>query len=110
MLHERQLVITGDPEGAIDFFDGTGRQVGGPRPDAGMTQGGSPDGAAPLGSMLSADDGRLLAAMGARGGWSVDDLCEATGLPPQAVGATLIFFELAGRVRCDLAGRYRAVH
>jgi hypothetical protein len=27
MLHERQLVISGDPEGAIDFFDGAGRRL-----------------------------------------------------------------------------------
>jgi predicted Rossmann fold nucleotide-binding protein DprA/Smf involved in DNA uptake len=60
--------------------------------------------------MLSGEGCRLLATMGARGGWSVDALCEATGLPPATVGSTLIFCELAGRVRCDDAGRYQAVH
>ena len=60
--------------------------------------------------MVSDEGRRVLAAMGARGGWSVDDLCEATGLPPGTVGGTLIFCELAGQVRCDLAGRYQALH
>jgi hypothetical protein len=107
MLHERQLVITGDPEGAIDFFDAAGRKLAQPGGHDALTQGGSSSGAAP---MLSDDGGRLLATMGARGGWSADDLCEATGLPARTVASTLIFCELAGRVRRDDAGRYQAVH
>jgi predicted Rossmann fold nucleotide-binding protein DprA/Smf involved in DNA uptake len=59
--------------------------------------------------MLCGDEGRVRAVMGARGGWSVDDQCVATGLSAGTVAATLIICELAGRVRCDDAGRYRAV-
>jgi hypothetical protein len=108
MLHERQLVITGDPEGAIDFFDGAGRRLADARrAEGGVTHSGSSGDAAP---MLSGEGRRLLATMGARGGWSADDLCEATGLPAGTVGSTLIFCELAGQVRRDEAGRYQAVH
>jgi predicted Rossmann fold nucleotide-binding protein DprA/Smf involved in DNA uptake len=59
--------------------------------------------------MVSDEGRRMLATMGARGGWSPDDLCEATGLPPATVGSTLIFCELAGQVRRDEAGRYHAL-
>jgi hypothetical protein len=108
MLHERQLVITGDPEGAIDFFDGAGRRLADAgRAGGGVTHSGSSGDAGP---MLSDEARRLLATMGARGGWSMDDLCEATGLPPATVGSSLIFCELAGQVRCDAAGRYEALH
>jgi hypothetical protein len=108
MLHERQLVITGDPEGAIDFFDGAGRRLADARgAEDGVTHSGSSGDAAP---MLSGEGRRLLATMGARGGWSADDLCEATGLPAATVGSTLIFCELAGQVRRDGAGRYQALH
>jgi predicted Rossmann fold nucleotide-binding protein DprA/Smf involved in DNA uptake len=108
MLHERQLVITGDPEGAIEFFDGAGRRLADAgRPEGAVTHCGSSGDAAP---MVSAEARRVLATMGARGGWSSDDLCEATGLPAATVGSTLIFCELAGQVRRDEAGRYQAVH
>jgi predicted Rossmann fold nucleotide-binding protein DprA/Smf involved in DNA uptake len=107
MLHERQLVITGDPEGAIDFFDGAGRQLADARATDGVTHSGSSGDAAP---MVSGEGRRLLATMGARGGWSADDLCEATGLPAATVASTLIFCELAGQVRRDEAGRYQALH
>jgi hypothetical protein len=107
MLHERQLVITGDPEGAIDFFDGAGRRLADARGADDATHSGSSGGAAP---MVSDEGRRLLATMGARGGWSADDLCEATGLPAATVGSTLLFCELAGQVRRDDAGRYRALH
>ena len=72
-----------------------------------MTHSGSSGDAAP---MLSGEERRLLATMGARGGWSADDLCEATGLSAATVGSTLIFCELAGQVRRDEAGRYQALH
>jgi predicted Rossmann fold nucleotide-binding protein DprA/Smf involved in DNA uptake len=108
MLHERQLVITGDPEGAIEFFDRAGRRLADAgRAEGGVTHCGSSGDAAP---MVPGEGRRLLATMGARGGWSVDDLCEATGLPAATVGSTLIFCELAGQVRCDAAGRYQALH
>jgi hypothetical protein len=96
MLHERRLVITGDAEGAIDFRDGSGRPLVDPLE---TTHSGSCDG----------NGVRVLAAMGARGGWHVDALCEATGLPAGAVSAALVVFEISGRVRCDLSGLYRAV-
>jgi predicted Rossmann fold nucleotide-binding protein DprA/Smf involved in DNA uptake len=108
MLHERQLVITGDPEGAIDFFDGAGRRLADARGvEGGVPHSGSSGHAAP---MLSGEGRRVLAAMGARGGWTADALCEATGLPAATVGSTLIFCELAGQVRRDDAGRYQALH
>jgi predicted Rossmann fold nucleotide-binding protein DprA/Smf involved in DNA uptake len=103
-----QTAGTGDPEGAIEFFDGAGRRLADAgRAEGGVTHSGSSGDAAP---MVSDEGRRVLATMGARGGWSADDLCEATGLPAATVGATLIFCELAGQVRCDAAGRYQAVH
>jgi hypothetical protein len=108
MLHERQLVIAGDPEGAIDFFDGAGRRLADAgRAEGGVTHSGSSEEA---GAMLPGEGRRVLATMGARGGWSIDELCAATGLPPGTVAGTLIECELAGRACCDAAGRYQALH
>jgi hypothetical protein len=105
MLHEGNLVITGDPEAAIDFHDGAGAKLIDPLAATkhdGVTQPGA--------SGFRAPDGhRLLSTMGNRGGWTVDDLCEATKLPPATVTSTLLLFELGGQVCADLAGRYRAL-
>ncbi|MBI4704675.1 MAG: hypothetical protein HY744_26530 [Deltaproteobacteria bacterium] len=63
-----------------------------------MTQGGSWPGA------LSAEPSAVLGAMGGRGGWHTDALCQATGLPAGAVSAALLELELGGQARRTACG------
>ncbi|MBI4701317.1 MAG: HNH endonuclease [Deltaproteobacteria bacterium] len=102
LLHEDRLRIEGDADGELRFYDATGALIGdalaggaGPMP---MTQCGSWAGE------LSAEGGAVLRAMGGRGGWHVDDVCQATGLPASAVSAVLLELELGGRVRSTAYG------
>jgi hypothetical protein len=108
MLHEGNIVISGDAEAGPEFHDGQGRRLVDPlaptQSHRNVTQAGAPGVAAP-----DAEGRRLLLAMGNRGGWTVDDLCEVTKLPPATVTSTLLMFELGGQVSSDPAGRYRAL-
>ena len=102
MLHEGALVIAGDPEDAIDFRNAAGAPIVDPlapsrNHTAAATQCGSSRGS------------ELLAVMGKRGGWNVDMLCDATGLPAADVATALTVFELEGRLARDAAQRYRLV-
>ncbi|MBI4704607.1 MAG: hypothetical protein HY744_26180 [Deltaproteobacteria bacterium] len=95
LLHEGKLRIEGDADGELRFYDAAGVLLvdplaGGAGP---MTQGGSWPGA------LSAEASAVLGAMGGRGGWHTDGLCQATGLPAGAVSAALLELELGGQVR-----------
>jgi len=57
----------------------------------------------------SAEAERVLAAMGRRGGWHVDRLCEQTGLGAGPVASGLMELVLAGRVRQEGWGLYSPV-
>lgn len=50
----------------------------------------------------------VLGAMGERGGWHVDALCEATGLPAAAVSCALLEIELGGQARRTAYGHETA--
>jgi DprA winged helix domain len=65
------------------------------------TQGGSPNGDAP-----TTHQTKLLAALGRRGGWTPDALCEATGLRIQDAQVALTYLTLAGRIAQDAGGRF----
>ena len=55
---------------------------------------------------LSPTSAELVAHMGNRGGWNVDALCKAIGLPANA--GALMMLELAGTVRRDVCGDFVA--
>ncbi|MBI4703922.1 MAG: hypothetical protein HY744_22665, partial [Deltaproteobacteria bacterium] len=57
---------------------------------------------------LSAEAAGVLRAMGGRGGWHPDGLCEASGLSVSAVSGGLLELELGGRARRTSYG-YEAV-
>jgi len=56
------------------------------------TQGGSPPIDYP---------GIVLETMGRRGGWTLDELIEKTGLSAHLVGAGVVNLEMSRRIRCD---------
>ena len=68
-----------------------------------MTHSGSCDG------IIDCEGERILALMGNRGGWHVDDLCDASGLSAAAVCAALVMCEIAGQVGVDPNGRYSSI-
>jgi predicted Rossmann fold nucleotide-binding protein DprA/Smf involved in DNA uptake len=69
------------------------------------TQGGSPNEDAP-----TTHQAKLLAAMGRRGGWNPNALCEATGLRIQDVQVALTHLTLVGRIAQDAGGRFAPCH
>jgi hypothetical protein len=128
MLHERQLVIRGNAEAELEFLDELGRPLFVPRApvtpevrgdhllappvtQGGSLTGGGVDAHAPSAAEEAALDpasAELVAHMGNRGGWNVDALCNATGLPANTVAAALMMLELAGTVRRDVCGSFVA--
>ena len=77
------------------FYDRDGQRIASPL----ASQGGTPSAI-----VASAEATALLTLIGGRGGWSVDALCEASGLPVRAVVVALGQLELAGRVQGDPFG------
>jgi hypothetical protein len=80
-----------------------------PVTQGGSLTGGGVDAHAPSAAEEAALDpasAELVAHMGNRGGWNVDALCNAMGLPANAVA--LMMLELAGTVRRDPCGRFVA--
>jgi hypothetical protein len=92
-LHEGKLSITGDADGELDVRDTGGVAIDDraidDREDAAVTatQGGS------------SPEECLLRVMSQRGGWSTDELVEASGLPVNIVSSTLLLLEIDGKVR-----------
>ncbi|MBI4705183.1 MAG: hypothetical protein HY744_29090, partial [Deltaproteobacteria bacterium] len=107
LLHDGLLRIEGDAEAELRFFDAQGKLIIDPRcggPGA-VTQCGSSTGTH---ASLSAEASGVLRAMGRRGGWHPDGLCQASELPVSAVSGGLLELELAGRARRTSYG-YEAV-
>jgi hypothetical protein len=97
LLHEGQLQLSGDVEAELEFRDGAGRRFAGDTatPNAAVfdevTQGGS---------CASQDVGtRLMSVIGRRGGWTLDELCEKSGLSAREINQALIPLVLGGRLR-----------
>ncbi|MBI4702869.1 MAG: hypothetical protein HY744_17265 [Deltaproteobacteria bacterium] len=107
LLHEGLLRIEGDAEAELRFFDAQGKLItdpfaSGPGP---VTQCGSSTGTH---ASLSAEAAGVLRAMGGRGDWHPDGLCEASGLLVSAVSRGLLELELGGQARRTSSG-YEAV-
>ena len=100
-LHEGRLWMGGDADGVLEVRDADGCLL----VEHAVTHSGSSAVLAP-----SPEAARVLALMGMRGGWTVDALCEASGLSASAVGAVLTTFELEGLVRQDVRGGFGVVH
>ncbi|MBX3127574.1 MAG: HNH endonuclease [Polyangiaceae bacterium] len=101
LLHEGKLRIEGnaDVAASLRFFDVHGELTAAPL-GCPVTQGGSSPGAVTQGGSWGAEAGaRLLRVMARRGGWTMDGLVDASGLPVHAVSATLVALQLEARVR-----------
>ncbi|MBI4703760.1 MAG: hypothetical protein HY744_21840 [Deltaproteobacteria bacterium] len=107
LLHEGLLRIEGDAEAELRFFDGQGKLITDPFANGpgSVTHSGSSTGTH---ASLSAEAAGVLRAMGGRGGWHPDGLCEASGLPVSVVSRGLLELELGGRARRTSYG-YEAV-
>jgi predicted Rossmann fold nucleotide-binding protein DprA/Smf involved in DNA uptake len=96
-------VIEGDADGELRFLEPGGAELG-------KLAGGDPIGS-PLPIAVVSDGAvlrQVLAAMGGRGGWHPDLLCQRSGIPYRKLTAALLELRLAGTVRCDPAGLYHA--
>jgi len=94
--HDGDLRITGDAESELLFYDRNGHPITDP---LSATQSGSDE--------LSTTAAQVLALIGQRGGWHLDDICTSTGLPASAVGGALFLLELDHHIQRDPYGRYQ---
>jgi hypothetical protein len=97
-IHAGKLRVQGDAERGVRFFDVDGRELGcshsEPRREAAAT-------AAPEHEPepeLSTAAQSILRAMGRRGGWTLDALCDVTALAAGKVSVALTELELNGNV------------
>jgi DprA/Smf-like nucleotide binding protein involved in DNA uptake len=99
-VHVKKLRIEGDAEVELFLYDADDNLITDPIL---VTQSGSLQEPDPQ----AATAARVLALMGQRGGWHLDDICSSTGLPASEVGGALFLLELDRRVQRDPFGRYQ---
>lgn len=109
-LHRGELVIQGDADGELSFYDATGKPMG-PTPRRAPSPSAPEDD--PRGSLLDASshaaETRLIAVMGHRGAWHADTLVQATGLDVPEISRALLMLELEGHIVRDFAGLFHPV-